>query len=115
MSKRSQIKRTTMEGRTLRFLREQAGMSLRKVSTLTNFSDSLIHHLETGRMDISNRHLEKLLPAYRTTPETFRMFASGSAAMPQNLRADCIEVLKRMSVEQLRTVQPVLLSLANQK
>jgi transcriptional regulator with XRE-family HTH domain len=115
MSRRSQIKHITMEGRTLRFLREQPGMSLREVAALTRYSDSLIHHLETGRMDIREHHLQKLLPTYRTTLETFRMFSSGSVPMPLNLRLECIEILKAMSVDQLRTVHPVLVSLANHK
>jgi transcriptional regulator with XRE-family HTH domain len=115
MSKRSQIKRITLEGRTLGFLRKQAGLSLRKVAALTNLSDSLIHHLEQGRLDIHERHLQKLLPAYRTTLETFRMFASGSVAMPQNLRAECLEIIDKMSIEQLRTAHPVLASLCNLK
>jgi hypothetical protein len=90
-------------------------MSLRKAATLTRFSGSLIHHLETGRMDISDHHLEKLLPVYRTTFETFKMFSSGGVPMPQNLRSECIEILKAMSIDQLRTAHPVLVSLAKHK
>jgi len=115
MSKRSQEKRLTTGARTLKFLREQAGLSIRMAGSASGLSGSLVAHLEQGRMDIHERHLRKLLPVYQTTAETFQMFASGGVAMPQNLRGECMELVQTMSLDQLRTAHPVLKSLSDHK
>lgn len=40
-----------------------------------------------ARIQIHPRHLEKLLPTYGATQQTFEMFASGAVGFSQNLRA----------------------------
>ena len=115
MSKRSQQKRISTQTRVLKFLRERAGLSIRKAASRSGVGDGVINHLETGRIQIHQRHLDKLLPAYGSSMQTFEMFASGSVALPQDVRADCLEIVKSMSVEQLRTAHPVLVSLSNHK
>jgi transcriptional regulator with XRE-family HTH domain len=115
MSKRSDEKRITKGCRALKLLREQAGLSVRGAAKASGVGDSVINHLENGRITLHPRHLEKLLPAYGATQKTFEMFASGSIAMPQNLIAECIEFLRAMSPEQLRTVHPVINSIASHK
>jgi transcriptional regulator with XRE-family HTH domain len=115
MSKRSNEKRITMGSRTLKFLREQAKLSVRAASRASGVGDGVINHLENGRMNIHPFHLEKLLPAYGVTVQTYEMFASGQVPMPQNLRFECIEIIKTMSFEKLRTAHPVLLSLSTHK
>lgn len=113
MSKRSTIKRITTASRTLKFLREQARFSIRAAAKAAGIGDGVINHLEHGRIDIHPHHLEKLLRAYGVTHQTFEMYASGAVAMPQNLRFECIEIIKAMQLEQLRTAHPVLVSLSN--
>jgi transcriptional regulator with XRE-family HTH domain len=115
MSKRSNVKRISNGNRTLKFLREQAALSTRGAARASGLKDGVINHLEHGRIQIHQRHLDKLLPAYGTTQQTYEMFASGTVAMPQNMRAECIEIVRSMSQEQLRTAHPVLLSLSNHK
>jgi transcriptional regulator with XRE-family HTH domain len=115
MSKRSQQKRITPGARTLRFLREQAGMSIRKAGEKSGVNPSVIAHLEQGRIDIHVRHLEPLLKAYGSTVQTYQMFSSGGVALPQNVRAECIEIVRSMSLDQLKTAHPVLLSLSAHK
>lgn len=115
MYKRSNEKRITSGSRTLKFLREQAGLSTRGAARASGVKDGVINHLEHGRISIHQRHLEKLLPAYGSTQKTFEMFASGQVAMPQNVRSECLEIVREMSPEQLRTVHPVLLSLSSRK
>ena len=111
MPKRSQIKRVTAASRALRFLREQAGLSLRAAAGASGVGDGVITHLENGRIEIHPHHLQKLLPAYGTTPTIFELFAKGKVALPENLRHDCIEIIKSLPIEQLRTAHPVLVSL----
>lgn len=115
MSKRSQEKRITTANRALKFLREQAGLSFRQASTASGINMALINHLENGRMEIGQRHLDKLLPAYRATRATFNMFANGSIELPQDLKAECAEIVRNMSLDQLRTAFPVLKSLSNHR
>jgi transcriptional regulator with XRE-family HTH domain len=111
MSNRSNQKRLTRGARVLRFLREQAGVSQRKAAELSGLNGAVIAHLEQGRIAIHERHLDRLLPAYKATPTSFEMFTSGKVEVPQDLRFECIEIIKSMSLEQIRTAYPVLSSL----
>ena len=115
MSKRSQQKRITKGSRALRFLREQAGISLRKAAAKSGVGDAVIAHLEQGRIGIHQRHLDRLLPIYGVPAQTYQMFASGSVALPQNLRFECLEIVHEMTMDQLRTAFTVLQSLATHK
>jgi transcriptional regulator with XRE-family HTH domain len=115
MSKSSQVRRITQASRALRFLREQAGLSIRAAAAASKIGDGVINHLEHGRIQIGDHHLEGLLPAYQATRQTFEMFASGSVAFPQNLEAECMALIRAMTQEQLRTIYPILQSIASQK
>ena len=90
-------------------------MSIRKAATLAGIGDGVLAHLETGRIEIHERHLERLISACRSTRETYEMFVSESVQLPANIRFECIEILKSMSAEQIRTAYPVLASLSNSK
>ncbi len=111
MSKRSNRKLVTKGGRVLRFLREQAKLSLREAASQSGVSMSLLAHLEQGRASIHNYHVEKLTNSYGCTVQTYQMFESGKVELPQDLRLECLEIIRAMSLEQLRTVYPVLESL----
>lgn len=113
MSKRSNEKRITRATKVIRFLREQARVSLRDAESLTQLSMSVISQIEHGRISVRDHHLEQLLPAYRCTRETYEMFLNGRAELPENLKFECIEIVKAMSPEQIRTAYPVLSSLLN--
>jgi transcriptional regulator with XRE-family HTH domain len=115
MSKRSNQKRINRPARVLRFLREQSQLSQREAATLCGLSSAVIAHLEQGRIDIHQRHLDRLLPIYKSTPESFALFAAGRVELPQNLKFECIEIIKQMTHEQIRTAHPVLSSLINRK
>lgn len=115
MSKSSQVKRPTMGSRTLKFLRDQSGLSVRGAAAASGIGSGVINHLEHGRIRIHQHHLDALLKAYGTTEQTYQMFASGGVAMPQNLRSECLQLVQQMSSDQLRTAHPVLLSLSTHK
>ncbi len=112
MSKRSNEKRITRATKVIRFLREQARVSLRDAEALTHLSMSVISQIEHGRISVRDHHLEQLLPAYRCTRETYEMFLHGRAELPENLKFECIELIKQMSGEQVRTAYPVPASLS---
>jgi transcriptional regulator with XRE-family HTH domain len=115
MSKRSNEKRITPASRALRFLREQAKLSYRQAQKASGVNMAIINHLENGRIAIHQRHLDKLLPTYGATMRTFEMFSSGGVVVPQNLRHECISLVRDMSLDQLRTAFPVLVSVSSQK
>jgi len=112
MSKKSGQKHKTKESRTLQFLRQQAGLSTRGAAKASGLKDGIINHLEHGRVRVHPHHLEALLPAYGATRKTYEMFASGKVPLPQDLRKECLEIVKEMSPEQLQTAHPVLQSLS---
>lgn len=112
MSKRSNEKRITSASRALRFLREQAKLSYRQAEKASGVNMAIINHLENGRIAIHQRHLDKLLPNYGATMKSFELFTTGGVSVPQNLRHECISLVRDMSLEQLRTALPVLQSLA---
>lgn len=112
MSSRSCIKRITLGSRTLKFLREQAGLSLRMASQISGVGTSVLHHLEHGRIDISDNHLERILDVYKSNRAMYEMFASGKVKLPLDLRSECMALVSGMTFEQLQTVHPVLMSLA---
>lgn len=115
MSNRCNEKRITRASRAVKFLRMQSGMSLKVAAKASGLGFSVIAHLETGRIQVGAKHLNKLLPVYGATLQSFNMFADGTVALPQNLKSDCIELLEKMSSEQLRTALTILQSLSNQK
>lgn len=115
MSKRSNERRITQAARTLKFLRQQAKLSFRAAGRVSGLGDGMINHLENGRVQIHQKHLDQLLKAYGATQQTYEMFVSGAVALPQDLRSECTEIIRGMSLDQLKTVHPVLASLAMRK
>jgi transcriptional regulator with XRE-family HTH domain len=115
MSKRSNEKRITRGARVLRFLREQAKLSLRNAANKADLSMSMLAHIEQGRTGILTRHIEKLVSVYGSTLQTYQMFESGKVDLPQDIRLECMEIVRAMSLEQLRTAHPVLASLSSRK
>jgi len=78
MSKRCNEKRITKASRTIKFLREQSGLSLKSASRKSGVGWSVIAHLETGRIVVGKKHLDLLLPVYGVPQKTFQMFAEGT-------------------------------------
>lgn len=66
MSSRSNVKRITLGSRTLKFLRERSGLSLRQVSKLSGVGTGVLNHLEHGRIDIREDHLNRILGVYKS-------------------------------------------------
>ena len=115
MSKRSNEKRITREVRVIKFLREQAKLSIRQAASRAGLSMSLVAHMEQGRTGITQASLNKLLSVYGSTYATFEMFTSGRVELPLDIRSECLELIKSMSLDQLKTAQPVLASLSLRK
>lgn len=112
MSKRSAERRITPESRTLRFLREQSKLSFRQASKISGLNVAIINHLENGRLATHQRHLDRLLPCYGVSMKTYEMFVLGSVALPEDVRRECVEVIKVLPSAQLHSVLQILRAMA---
>ena len=65
MSKRSEQLRPSVEGKVLKALRQEYGLSMRKAGELVGVSDSTVAHIENGRMDPpTGKRLTRFLKIY---------------------------------------------------
>jgi len=83
---------------------------MRRAGLLIGVSDSTISHLEHGRADLHPKMIVKLLEIYGYNYEQFISMCNGKIELPQSLRRECIEIIKRLDEEKLRTVRTILQS-----
>lgn len=106
--RRSDIKIETKEGRLLAYLRESRSLSMRKTAELLNVSSSVINHAENGRMDLSHSLILRFLNAYGYSYEQFEGMLNGDFKIPEHTRSECIEIIKRLEEQKLKTVKAFL-------
>ena len=87
------INEITNEVRVLKYMRIQAGLSLRKAGLLLRITDGAIGHLENGRMLLPAGRIEQMVTAYGFTMNEF-FTLSRSKKIPDNRREECLQVLK---------------------
>lgn len=107
-ARRSDTKIETPEGRLLAYLRESRNLSMRKAAELLGVSSTQINHAENGRMDLNNRLILKFLNAYGYTFEQFEGMLKGDFKIPEHTRSECIEIIKRLDDQKLKTVKAFL-------
>lgn len=100
----------TKEAMTLKFLRESRNLSLRQAGKSIGVSDSTISHLENGRADIRPELAIQLLNLYGYTYEEYLAICAGKIELPQSLRRECIEIVKRLDEDKLRTIKTILMT-----
>jgi transcriptional regulator with XRE-family HTH domain len=100
----------TKEASVLKFMRESRNLSMRRAGNLLGVSDSTISHLENGRADLQAEIVTKLLHFYGYSYEQFISMSNGKMELPQSLRRECLEIIKRLDEEKLRTVKTILQS-----
>jgi len=98
----------TKEAAVLKYLRESQKLSMRRAALITNLSEAKINHAENGRCDLMPSLTLKILNGYGYCYEKFVELVKGNCAMPANDYAECIEILKRLDKEKLRTVKTIL-------
>lgn len=108
--RRCNHKLMTKEASILKLMRESRNLSMRRAGNLLGVSDSTISHLENGRADLKPELVMRLLNFYGYSFEQFVSMSSGKLELPQSLRRDCIEIIKRLDNEKLKTVRTILLS-----
>lgn len=100
----------TKEASVLKFMRESRNLSMRRAGDLLGVSDSTISHLENGRADLQPEIVSRLLLNYGYSYEQFISMSSGKIELPQSLRRECLEIVKRLDEEKLKTVRTILQS-----
>lgn len=109
MSKRSSRIIITNEARVLRALRIERKLSMKEAAKIAGISDSLIAHIETGRIDSPRGpKLDRLLKAYGNISS--KAFAERVRRFQPLLteKAEATELLKRMNQQQVKLILPVL-------
>lgn len=102
----------TDEVRVLKLLRSEARLSMRQVSQMVGLSDAYIAHIETGRIDLREDTLKRLLKVYGTKLGTFRERVR--TYKPQvTTEQELMELVRRMRDKELATVLAVARSLVS--
>lgn len=107
-TRRSDIKVMSKEASVLKYLREARKLSIRSAAKVIGVSDTKINHAENGRCDLNPGLILKLLNGYGYTYEEFIELVKGNKKMPENTFNECIEILKRLDKEKLKTVKAIL-------
>lgn len=107
-TRRSDLKIMTKEAGVLKYLRESKKLSLRKAALRIGLSEAKLNHCENGRCDLNPTLILKILNGYEYKYEDFMRLVTGERPMPANDFADCVEILKRLDKEKLRTVKAIL-------
>jgi transcriptional regulator with XRE-family HTH domain len=108
--RRCNHKVVTKEASVLRIMRESRNLSMRRAGILIGVSASTISHLEHGRADLYPKINVKLLEIYGYSYEQFISMSNGKVELPQSLRSECMEIIKRLDAEKLKTVRTILQS-----
>ena len=110
-TKRSQQKRISLPARTLRYMRQTKGMSLKEAGALCGISGSAIAHMEQGRMDIPTDRVPLFVSAYGFTMESFQEFLDGRE-LPFNYYDECFSLLPFLGDDQVKALYRLLVDLA---
>jgi len=108
--RRTALRVMTKKAQVLKFLRESRGLSIRKASQLSGLSSAKVSHAENGRRDLTPDFILKLLEIYGYSYAQFSEICEGKIEVPEHLRSECTEIIKRLSLEKLRSIKTILQS-----
>ncbi len=104
------IKRVTKEALVLRYLRESRKLSMRRAAKVVGISEAQINHGENGRRDLTPDFVMKLCQGYGYSYQEFLDFVTDKKESPEHHLSECVEILKRLAPDKLRTVKTILQS-----
>lgn len=109
MSRRNKITKVSPESVALKEMREKAGLSLRKLADLMDYSFSRVHQLESGKEDVSEEYVRKFLKA---TGHTWKDWSARvNRDRPSDaLRNKCHEALDAIEPSKLQLIYGLLTS-----
>ena len=100
----------TKEALILKYMRESRKLSVRKAAKVVGISDAKINHAENGRRDLTPDFILTVVTAYGYTYQDFLEFVTEKKEAPEHTLSECIEILRRLEVQKLRTVKTILQS-----
>lgn len=101
----------TNEVRVLKYMRIEAGLSLRKASQRLSITDCAISHIENGKMHLPLHRIEEMVSAYGYSMSDFFVL-SRSKKVPENKRTECLQQLKTIPNAKLQEVFNYLKSIS---
>ncbi|MBG59178.1 MAG: hypothetical protein CMJ16_01845 [Peredibacter sp.] len=107
-ARRSDHKIMTKEASVLKHLRESRKLSVRKAAKVIGLSDAKLNHAENGRCDLDPKLVLKILNGLGYSYEEFMSLVNGNRPLPANIYSECVEILKRLDKEKLKTVKAIL-------
>ena len=110
-TRRSDVKIMTKEAVLLKHLRESRKLSIRNAARIIGISDSKLNHAENGRCDLNSCLILKIIDGYKYGYGDFVKMLDQNLGLPVNDYFDCVEILKRMDKQKLRTAKTILSSL----
>ena len=107
--RRNEERRITKELLALKKLRLDRHLSVRRAARKMGKSASWLNHLENGRFDARACDKKLVLESYGVTFSEFEKIHLGSTDDELiDLRSECLLILKRLPVEKLKVILPVL-------
>lgn len=106
--KRSNQKIITTHSKILRHMRVEKGLSMRQAASEIGLSDSMVNHVENGRVDISEKIISKFLSAYGRSRKDYDLFLSGKMDIPIDYREACSSIIKNMDEPKLKAIYGLL-------
>jgi transcriptional regulator with XRE-family HTH domain len=100
----------TNEVKVLRYMRLQAGLSLKKAGRLIGVTDGAIGHLENGRMDLPLKRVEQMVQVYGFSMTDF-LKMSRSKNIPVCRLTECQNLIKCLPNSSLELAYQYLKSL----
>lgn len=106
--RRSDIKKVTKEALILKYMRESRHLSMRKAAKVIGVSEAQINHSENGRRNLAPDYILKVVVGLDYSYQDFLDFLNDKKDVPEHTLSECIEILKRLPPEKLRTVRTIL-------
>ncbi len=106
--RRSDTKKITKEALILRYMRESRHLSMRKAAKVIGISEAKINHSENGRRDLKPDYILKVVVALGYSYQDFLDFLNDKKDVPEHTLSECIEILKRLTPDKLKTVRTIL-------
>ncbi len=108
--RRSAQKIMSKEAQVLKYLRESRKLSMTKAAKIVGVSEAKVNHAENGRMDLNPTWILKFLDGYGYSYAEFQKMVEGKLEIPEHNLSECVEILKRLAPDKLRTVKTILQS-----
>ena len=99
--KRSSIKKESKEALVLRFMRKTRNLSMKKAGVLLGRSDTLVSHIEHGRIDLHDKLIKRFVTIYEYTMEDFNIFLESDDSLFIDRREDLIGFIHKLDDSQI--------------